>query len=146
MDIGIAIFNILSNDTAVSAIVGYNDGSQKYRVFPLFEPQKLPVPCITYQDITNKPNNTKSGPSTLDEYSFQINSVAETTSAGTAYSIAQDLAEKVRAALDYKSGTFNGIAIDHIGYQGQHQAQWDDASRLQGVCMIAQTYLIRVQR
>jgi len=138
-NVGKAIYYILSNNSDVTDIVGDAD---TYRITPLFEPQTLQVPAITYQDVSNDPANTKTGASITDTETYQVNSYCE---GSTAYEDAKDLAEKVRLALDFQAGTFNGVVIQRIFFQGQ-QIVWDDSSRNEGVCMVAQDYKIIVNR
>lgn len=130
MDIGNAIYNILNTDSAVSAVVNN-------RIYPLYEPQQANLPCITYQQIEPTPTKIKNGVSPLDEYVVQINSTAMN------YTAARDLADKVRTALDFKSGIFSGIQVQFISYQGG-TSTWYNGERLEGAAMIMSDYLFRV--
>lgn len=122
------IYKLLSEDTDVSALVGT-------RIYPLYAPQSFVAPYVTYQLVSVVPYNTKSGPSTLDEKLYQINSV------GKNYDATIDLSNKVRTALDYEKVT--GVQL--IIYQGETN-NWNDDSQLQGAAMVAQDYLIFEER
>ena len=104
MNIGKAIYSILSNDSSVSSTVGT-------RIFPsryIDESGKYQLPFISYQVISVEPNNTKNGVSTYDYTTAQINIV------GNSYNDVITLAQNVRTALDYTSGTYEGIVVDKI--------------------------------
>ena len=66
MTVGKAIFDILTNNAAVLAII--SDVGTDPRIFPSrFDfPKDVQTPYITYQVVSNEPNNTKNGPSTYD--------------------------------------------------------------------------------
>ena len=130
MDIGKAIYDILSNDSAVSTIV-------EDKIYPLYEPQTVDLPCITYQQLEPMPTKIKDGVSPLDEFTVQINSIA------TSYTSARDLADKVRTALDFKNGTYGGLNVQFIAYQSG-TSNWNDGTKLEGAAMIMSDYLFRV--
>lgn len=136
MNGGKAIYSILKNNAAVNAIVGTGDNC---RVFPLIENQSYTMPFITYDAAFNEPNPTKSGPSTLDEKSYQINIVAATPDA------CEDLAEKVRLALDYSSGTYDDIVLQHCYYTDERNG-WFEKAVNDGATMIIQDYTLLIVR
>ena len=59
MEIGKAIYNILSTTTNISDLVGT-------RIFPNVAPQTTTFPFIIYDVNGVQPNDTKDGASTLD--------------------------------------------------------------------------------
>ena len=65
MLIGKAIYNILANDSDVSALVST-------RIFPNVAAQKTAFPFIVYQTTGVDPNDTKDGVSTLDGNSLMV--------------------------------------------------------------------------
>ena len=87
MEIGKAIYNILSTTTNISDLVGT-------RIFPNVAPQTTTFPFIIYDVTGVQPNDTKDGASTLDTNDVMISCYSET------YSQASDLAQKIRVAMD----------------------------------------------
>ncbi len=107
MKIGYAIYNILANASDVAAIVST-------RIYPNVAKQGSAFPFIVYQTTGVDPNDTKDGVSTLDGNSFDVLCFADN------YSIATNLAQKVRIALDRKSGTYPslGVEVQSIQFTG----------------------------
>lgn len=132
MAVGKAIYNILTNDSAVSAIVGT-------RVFPQKVEFDERMPAITYFVVGTTPNNTKNGVSTYDYVTAQI------TGFGTNYAEAQDLADKIRTALDYVSGTYAGVVIDKIFFQTS-QDLYDDGFGEKGIHYVAMDFRFNINR
>jgi len=127
-----AIYGILNNNASINGIVGN-------KIFDLVASQTSTAPFITVQQVTMKANNTKSGVSGTDEYTMKISMLAETQAQ------AKDLAEKVRTALDYYTGTVNGVTIQLAWYDSESPI-WDDTSHLRGAENISQDYIFRVNR
>ena len=90
MKIGLAIYNILSQDSDVAALAGT-------RIYPNVAKQGSTFPFIVYQTTNVTPNDTKDGVSTVDENSFDVLCFADN------YSVAVDLAQKARIAFCAKS-------------------------------------------
>ena len=137
MNVGKAIFDILTNNAAVLAII--SDLGPDPRIFPSrFDfPKNVKTPYITYQVVSDEPNNTKNGPSTYDYVTVQINLYS------TSYSNLITLSGKVRSALDYVSGTFQGVEVDKIFFQNQNEL-FDDSAGQQGFYGIAQDYRFNI--
>ena len=105
MQIGRAIYNILANDSDVSALVGT-------RIFPNVAPQTTTFPFIIYDVTGVDPNDTKEGPSTLDTNDVMISCYSET------YSQASDLAQKIRIAMDrINEGIYGDETIQSSQFQ-----------------------------
>ncbi len=104
MKIGLAIYNILANDSDVSALVST-------RIYPNVAIQASAFPFVVYQTTGVDPNDTKDGVSTVDGNSFETLCFADT------YTEAVDLATKARVALDRYSGTVAGIEVQSIQYE-----------------------------
>lgn len=104
MKTGIAIFNMLTNDADVAAIVGT-------RVFPAITSKNAQLPFCTYDIITVAPNDTKTGSSKIDDVDVEIVCHAER------FSTASTLGDAVRAALDRSNVTLETITIDSIQFQ-----------------------------
>ena len=103
MNEGKAIYSILTNTSAVSAIVGT-------RVYPQIAAQEAAFPFVVYVLQNVDPSDTKSGVSTLDEVRYDIIVASEN------YAQASDLTGKIRTALDRYSGTVAGVVIDSIQF------------------------------
>jgi len=110
MKIGLAIYNILYNSGSgdVFDLVGS-------RIYPNVATQKSAFPFIVYTVTGVDPNDTKDGVSTVDGNSFMVLCYSET------YTQVADLAQKVRVALDRKSGTYNTIEVQSIQYEGSSE-------------------------
>ena len=105
MKIGYAIYNILSTDSDVAAIVST-------RIFPNVARESTAFPFLIYTTNGVDPNDTKDGVSTLDTNNFTIICYSDK------YSQVADLAQKVRIALDRKSGTYpaSGVEVQSIQF------------------------------
>jgi len=103
MTAGKALYYILTGDADLSALVGS-------RVFPEIAAQDAATPYVVYQLSSVEPQDTKSGPSTLDEVRFEVFCVSNE------YTEAQDVTEAVRTALDRARGTFQGVPVQSVQY------------------------------
>tara|TARA_Y100000004_G_scaffold66347_1_gene74396 strand:- start:170 stop:589 length:420 start_codon:yes stop_codon:yes gene_type:complete len=137
MEVGKAVFEILFNDSDVIALV--SESGSNPRIFPSRYdfPTNVLLPYITYQVVSDEPNNTKNGVSTYDYVIVQI-SIYDLR-----YSSLVDLAGKVRTALDYTSGTFRGVVVDKIFFENQNET-FDDSAGEQGFYGIAQDYRFNI--
>lgn len=135
MDIGKAIYNILSNTNNISTVVGT-------RIFPsryINDTINHSVPYITYQKVSQDPNNTKNGPSTYDYVTVQINVYSDE------YQSTVSLAENVRRALDYTSGTFNTVIVDKCFFESSTDVFYDNAGST-GLYAISSDYRFNITR
>ena len=128
--IGVAIYNILKNDTDVSALVGT-------KIYPIQVKEGDSVPYITYQVISNIPSGTKKTSSLLDYYRVQISSFA------TKHEDAEVLAKKIRDVLDNHAlenfySTSHIIKITSVIFDGEISLGLDNAN----VFEIAQDYIV----
>ena len=130
MNVGDAIFNILDNDAAVSAIVGS-------RIFPNQIPQGEEFPVITYQYVSNQPTHIKNTVSKLDSIMLDVDLWSGGT--GDTYRDLVALAGAVRDALDRFSGTKEGVIIDSIQFLDQIEEPGNNAQEYH----ITQQYKIR---
>ena len=103
MNIGKAIYGILSGTTAVTDIVGT-------KIFPEIAEQETAVPFVIYQVQSVQPEDTHDGPSKLDEVRVEVLCYDD------AYNGAADLASAVRAALDRVSGTYNSVNVESVQF------------------------------
>ena len=137
MNTGVVIYQILSGDANITALVGSGNAC---RVFPIRYNMGYDLPYITYQQIAKTPNATKSGASTLDEDYYQLNIVAATPTA------ARDLAAKVRNALDYRTNVVFGSYTLQQAYIVTERDYFIDEAKNEGVCMIQQDYRLLIVR
>tara|TARA_R110002167_G_scaffold168443_2_gene366141 strand:- start:265 stop:681 length:417 start_codon:yes stop_codon:yes gene_type:complete len=131
MKIGLAIYNILSNDSDVSALVST-------RIYPNVAKQATPFPFVVYQTTGVDPNDTKDGVSTVDGNSFMVLCYSET------YTQVADLAQKVRIALDRKTGTYPalGVEVQSIQFTG-YDEDFDIKGDGQGVYVQTVSFNLR---
>lgn len=129
MKIGLAIYNILSNDGDIEGLVST-------RIYPNVAKQATPFPFIVYQTTGVDPNDTKDGVSTVDGNSFMILCYSET------YTQVADLAQLARIALDRKSGTYNGVEVQTIQFTG-YDEDFDIKGDGQGVYVQTVSFNLR---
>jgi len=139
MEVGKAIYNILSNDSDVAPLVTTGGIT---RIFPArfkFSQNDPTLPFIVYQVVSDTPNMTKNGVSTYDYVTVQI------TLVHSKYSDLITLSGHVRDALDYVSGTFAGVVVDKIFFENSVES-FDDTSGTNGIYQIAQDYRFNINR
>ena len=139
MEVGKAVFDILGADADVKSLV--SESGANIRIFPSRYdfPTNVLLPYITYQVVSDEPNNTKNGASNYDYVRVQINIY------DIKYSTMIDLAGKVRTALDYTSGIFREVVCDKIFFENQVEI-FDDSAGEQGFYGIAQDYRFNINR
>lgn len=129
MKVGAAIYSLLVNDSAVSAIVGT-------RIYPELAEEGAAAPYVVYSVVSNTPSNTKDG-TPIDEAQLEIFSV------GSTYAAANDLADKVRAALDRKSQIVVGtVTVQSIHYTNEVV----EVSEKRDLYISVQDYTTRITR
>lgn len=129
MNVGKAIFNILSNDAGLSELVGN-------RIFPEMAPEQALNPYLVYSVLSIDPTDTKQGSSTVDV------SQLETYSVSNNYSDCMDVSEAARAALDRNGGLFSEVSIQSIQYQSADT----EYNATQRVYIAQQRYSVRELR
>jgi hypothetical protein len=109
MKVGLAIHSLLTSNAAVQALISG-------RVYPEIAPEGVALPYIVYSVRSNQPSNNKRS-TPVDEAQVEIFSVDNN------YSDANDLADKVRAALDRKnisvSVSEGSIDVQSITYDNE---------------------------
>lgn len=103
MNIGKAIYGILSSTTAVTDLVST-------KIFPEIAEQETATPFVIYQVQSVQPEDTHDGPSKLDEVRVEVLCYDD------AYNGAADLASAVRGALDRVRGTYNGVNVESVQF------------------------------
>jgi hypothetical protein len=127
---GIAIYHILTNASDVTDIVGS-------QIFPDVATQQAVYPFIVYEVSGTIPSDTKDGPSKLDEVSVNVMCYSNS------YAQAQQLASKVRIALDRTKGTFAGVEIQSIQFTNQFSTAMSFEKK---VYVLEQNYDVREVR
>ncbi len=130
MKSGLAIYNLLSNDSDVSDLVST-------RIFPNVAKNTTAFPFIVYDVDSESPTPTKDGVSILDVDTVTVSGYSKT------YIQASDLARKIRTALDRKSGSYGGIEVQSIFFTGYDDLFEDEVSD-EGIYVKALTFGIRI--
>lgn len=132
MKVGLALRNMLSSDAPVQALVSI-------RIYPELAPEGAPMPYLVYSVVSNSPSDAKDG-TPIDEAQVELFSVAST------YSAANDLADKVRAALDRKSGTISVAEGDVVVQSCHYTNEVTEVSADRKTYVSIQDYTIRIKR
>ena len=127
MIVGKAIYNILSNTSAVTDIVST-------KIYPEIAPQNESQPYIVYSVVSNNPTDTKEDNGNVDEASIEVYCF------NTKYTTAIDLGVAVRAALERRNGTFGGGKIQSINYTNEQM----DVNPERSIWVAIQDYTIRI--
>lgn len=98
--IGPIIYTALSADNAVKSYTGT-------RIYPVIIPQEIQGDAIAYALINNLPDETKSGASTLDTYTFEVYCIS------AVYANADGMSTAVHNALE----NYSANGIQSIRYQ-----------------------------
>ena len=130
MDIGKAIYNILSNNIAVSSMVST-------RIAPNVMKQTSAFPFIVYDVATDSPEGQKDSVALLDNVSIMVSAYCKT------YADASKLANYIRTALDRVNGLYVGVNIQAIDFDGYDDV-FDDMSGSDGVYRKSLNFNVRV--
>ena len=133
MKVGLAIYNLLVNDSAVNTqTVG--------RIYPELAKEGVAMPYIVYSVVSNSPSDTKDG-TPIDEAQCEIFSVGQT------YQACNNLADKVRAALDRKGVTVSDASAGDITVQSIHYTnEITEVSADRKTYIAVQDYTFRIKR
>ncbi len=106
MKVGAAIYSMLKDDSAVAALVGT-------RIYPELAEEGAATPYVVYSVVSNTPVDTKES-APVDEAQLEVFSVADT------YAAANDLADKVRAALSRKGKVvYDTVTVQSVKYTNE---------------------------
>jgi hypothetical protein len=106
MKVGAAIYSMLKDDSAVSALVGT-------RIYPELAEEGAATPYVVYSVVSNTPVDTKDS-APVDESQLEVFSVADT------YAAANDLADKVRTALARQEKVvYDTVTVQSIKYTNE---------------------------
>ena len=132
MKVGLAIYDLLTNDATVSNLVST-------RIYPERAPEGAAAPFIVYSVVSNQPSDSKTG-APIDEAQVELFSVAKT------YSDTNKLADVVRSALDRKSVevslALGSVTVDSIQYTNEVTEVDTDKN----LYVAVQDYTIRIIR
>ncbi len=103
----LSVIGLLRADGPVGLLIG-GSGVNTARVFPGDPPQQAKYPLIAVETFDAEGFDTKSGASVLDHDMVRVSCYADTDDA------ARDLSTKVRAAIDERSGLYNGYYVENI--------------------------------
>lgn len=103
--IGKAIASLLTSHTALTALI------PEERIFPYVLNENTPLPAIIYTIDTVSAYYSKDGWAN-DEVVFSVSTFSDD------YARLQDIANEVRNALEWESGTVAGITLNKIRQQG----------------------------
>lgn len=128
-----AVYNVLSNNAALVAVVGSN-------INPLRITQGVAYPGVTMRVSSVTPHPSKSGHSKTDWATVEISAFA------TTYPQAVQVADLIRSAMEVATpATFNGVYTWEIVYNGESHLS-DDNTEEYGVYQILQDYTISYNR
>ena len=131
MKVGAALRGLLLADSAVGLLASG-------RIYPELAPEGAAMPYIVYSVVSNSPADSKDG-TPVDQAQVEVYSVDDS------YAGANDLADKVRAALDRKSKTTSGdtaIVVQSINYTNEITEVSDDRKTYVSI----QDYTFRIIR
>jgi len=108
--IGGAIYSILENNLFVASVLNIDSNLQ---VYPIKAEQRRALPYVTYQVISDEPENTRDFPAEVRYIRVQLNIHH------SIYDRADNLAGYIYDALNDYSGTIKGVNIDHAYMESQ---------------------------
>lgn len=133
MKVGLAIYNLLTADSAVNT-------QTAGRIYPELAKEGVAMPYIVYSVVSNSPSDTKDG-TPIDEAQCEIFSV------GQSYETCNNLADKVRAALDRKGVTVSDASAGDITVQSiQYTNEITEVSADRKTYIAVQDYTFRIKR
>lgn len=132
MKAGKAIYNILTNTSAVTSYVST-------RISPLKANNLAQFPYVVYEQVSLVPTIDKDGPSKLDIIRVQINILHNN------YDTLSNVADAIRTALERKTaGTYNGVNVQSIVFDNEGE-MYNDNVDLDGIYGWQQDYILRIK-
>lgn len=118
------VIEILTDSTAIRNIVGQNNATSKYKVYPVRAPQGEKEPYIVvFKTPGATPTQSKREVSTLDLNKFRVHGYVKN------YNDRDAITEAIRATLDQmQSVTNNGIVFESIWYETDSDGFDDNAN------------------
>ncbi|MER2537639.1 MAG: DUF3168 domain-containing protein [Azonexus sp.] len=113
------IYSLLTVAAGVTALVGP-------RIYPQVIAQDQPYPAIMFHKISaiRMPHISASLGANLVEARIQVSAFAKS------YPEVKTLAEEIRKALIYKSGTYAGVQVVAVLFDLEGPDQFDDSNRI----------------
>ena len=130
MDIGKAIYKILSDNVAVASLVGT-------RIAPNVMHQTSAFPFIVYDVTSDQPEGQKDSVALLDTATIMVSAYCKT------YAEASKLANYIRTSLDRVNGLYVGVNIQAINFQGYDDV-FDDMSGSDGIYRKSLNFNVRI--
>ena len=131
-----AINHILVNDAIM--IAGFGGGTPE--VYFGISPEVNASKYIVFFTNATEPFDTKSGRSTLDRATVQLNIYS------TSASECANIAERTRSVLDRISGTYGGVVVQSVQFTNQSSMfEFDVEYNEKGVYQISQFYNCRFE-
>lgn len=132
MKAGKALYNILTNNTAVTNYVST-------RIAPLKAYNLDTFPYVVYEQVSLTPTIEKDGASKLDIVRLQVNILHND------YDALSNVADAIRAALERKaSGTYGGVNVNSIVFDNESE-MYNDNVDLNGIYGWQQDYIFRIK-
>ena len=131
------VYNILSNDTATTNVVGS-------KIYPVQAPQETTFPFVVFNTISVIPTNTKgaSGQSTMDRYRMQVTALVDSNN----FPQLDTLTNSIRTALEgIFMETVSSVFVQSITYQNQNDT-YDAISSQDGVYLRNIDFFITISR
>lgn len=125
---GTAIYNLLKDDSAVGAIIGD-------KIYPGIIPENTAYPAVRYTELVQTYDQSKDGPIETGNHIFEVHIFSYE------YAQVHRIATAIKSALNWYSGTVNGVVIERIWRDEQSDEAYQDEK---GIFQITQEYNIRV--
>lgn len=132
MKVGLAIHPLLTGDSAVQAMISG-------RVYPEQAPEGAQAPFIVYSIVSNSPSDSKNG-TPIDQAQVEVFSI------NTTYANTNELADKVRAALDRSNITVDVTEGEVIVDSIQYTNEVTEVNTEKKLYIAIQDYTIRIIR
>jgi hypothetical protein len=120
MNTGKYIYGKLSGTAGVTALVST-------RIYPMILPQDAIYPAIVYS-VDNKPldSNMKDRAGYHDRATVTLNIWADVKFGQAAYTSLDQIDTAVRTAMDFQTGTSNGVTCETCKYMGSEDIYSED--------------------
>lgn len=125
---GSVIYNLLKDSAPVGALIGN-------KIYPGIIPADVTYPAAAYSELQQQYDESKDGPIPTGNHSFDVDIYAKN------YTSAQSVANAIKAALDWYSGTVNSIEVERVRMLDQQDMPYVEEKEL---FHIIQTFAIRV--
>jgi hypothetical protein len=128
---------ILAQNSAVAALVAT-------RIRPNVAASGETFPYLIYNATSSLPYQTKDGTTDLKRVLVTVEIYTKGSGSVSGYDKLQELAAKVRQALDGQAGTIDGHDIQKIEYETSRN-YYQEAGRIDGIYLMEQDFLIHAK-